>query len=250
MSMLNEKVVIITGGGSGIGRATALRFAALGAKVIITGRRAAALEATTAGHPGIIGLVADAADPDDAGRAVDHAIGCWGRLDVLVNNAGAGAILPLAEARAAEIERILAVNVLGPSLLTAAALPHLAAVRGGIVNISSTFGHRPAVGLSHYAASKAALEHLTRCWALELAPQGIRVNAVAPGPTESEALTGMMNLPAAQAAAVKEQERQRIPLGRRGEPNEVAAWIVRLADPASEWVTGQVIAIDGGLGLT
>ncbi|WP_200841253.1 SDR family oxidoreductase [Geminicoccus flavidas] len=95
--------------------------------------------------------------------AVAEAIDRQGRRDVLVNNAGAGAILPLAEARAAEIERILAVNMLGSSLLATAALPHLAAVRGSIVNTSSTFRQRPAVGLSHYAASKAALEQLTRC---------------------------------------------------------------------------------------
>ena len=104
-------------------------------------------------------------------------------------------------------------------------------------------------GLSHYAASKAALEHLTRCWALELAPFGIRVNAVAAGPTESGALTGMMGLTQEQAVAVKEQERSRIPLGRRGVPDDVAEWIVRLAGSASEWMTGQVVAIDGGLGL-
>lgn len=249
MSVLSEKVVIVTGGSSGIGRAAALRFAALGAKVVITGRRAAALETVAAGHSEIVAVVADAASPEDAARTVGAAVDRWGRLDVLVNNAGAGAILPLAEATAERIERILAVNVLGPSLLARAALPHLAATRGTIVNISSTFGHRPAPALSHYAASKAALEHLTRCWALELAPQGIRVNAVAPGPTASEALTGMMGLSPAQAAAVEAQERERIPLGRRGEPDEVARWIVRLADPASGWVTGQVIAVDGGLGL-
>ncbi|WP_027133654.1 SDR family NAD(P)-dependent oxidoreductase [Geminicoccus roseus] len=249
MSSLNQKTVLVTGGSSGIGRAAARRFASLGANVVITGRRAAALEASAAEHPGMIGLVADAADPEDAARAVDMAIERFGRLDVLVNNAGAGAILPLAEATAAQIERIFAVNVVGPSLLATAALPHLAAVRGTIVNISSTYGHRPAVGLAHYAASKAALEQLTRCWALELAPQGIRVNAVAPGPTESAALTGMMNLSAAQAETVREQERQRIPLGRRGEPDEVAAWVVQLANPAFDWVTGQVIAVDGGLGL-
>jgi NAD(P)-dependent dehydrogenase (short-subunit alcohol dehydrogenase family) len=249
MSALNGKIIIVTGGSSGIGRAAALRFAGLGAKVVITGRRAAALEATAAGYPDIATVVADAANPDDARRVVRAAVDRWGRLDVLVNNAGAGAILPLAEVTVAQIERILAVNVLGPSLLAAAALPYLASVQGTIVNISSTFGHRPAVGLSHYAASKAALEQLTRCWALELASQGIRVNAVAPGPTESEALTRMMSLSAAQATEVKEQERQRIPLGRRGEPHEIASWIVRLADPASEWVTGQVIAVDGGLGL-
>jgi NAD(P)-dependent dehydrogenase (short-subunit alcohol dehydrogenase family) len=182
-------------------------------------------------------------------RTVAKAVDTGGRLDVLVNNAGAGAILPLADVTANRIMNILAVNVLGPSLLAAAALPHLAATKGTIINISSTFGHKPAAGLSHYAASKAALEHLTRCWALELAPHGVRVNAIAPGPTESGALTGMMGLSPEQAAAIEEQERERIPLNRRGEPDDVAQWIVRLAHPSSEWVTGQVIAVDGGLGL-
>ena len=122
--------------------------------------------------------------------------------------------------------------------------------RDRIVNVSSTFGSKPVAGLSHYAASKAALDHLTRCWALELAPQGVRVNAVAAGPTETGALTGMMGLSPEQAEAVKERERERIPLKRRGNPEEVARWIVSLADPASDWVTGQVITVDGGLGIS
>lgn len=126
----------------------------------------------------------------------------------------------------------------------------MTANRGAIINVSSTFGHKPAAGLAHYASSKAALEQLTHCWALELAPHGVRVNAVAAGPTESGALTGMMGLSAEEAQTIKEQEREHIPLKRRGNPDEVARWIVRLADPASEWVTGQVIAVDGGLGLT
>jgi len=142
------------------------------------------------------------------------------------------------------------VNVIGPSLLASAALPHLEKTRGTIVNVSSTFGHKPGAALSHYAASKAALEHLTRCWALELAPVGIRVNAVAAGPTESGALTGMMGLSPEEAASLKEQERAQIPLGRRGIPDDIASWIVRLVDPEAGWMTGQVIAIDGGLGLS
>lgn len=140
-------------------------------------------------------------------------------------------------------------NVFGPSLLAAAALPFLAATQGAIINISSTFGHKAAAGLSHYAASKAALEHLTRCWALEVAPLGVRVNAVAAGPTQSGALTGMMGLSTEQAAAVEAEERERIPLKRRGNPEEVARWIVLLADPDSDWLTGQVITVDGGLEL-
>lgn len=249
MSALSDKVVVVTGGSSGIGRAAALGFAKQGAKVLITGRRSHPLEAAAADHPNIVGLVADTAVPDDAVRTIGKAVEKWGRLDALVNNAGAGAILPLADATADQIMKVVAVNVLGPSLLAKAALPYLKEAKGTIINVSSTYGHKPIAGLSHYAASKAALEHLTRCWALELAPHGIRVNVVAAGPTESGALTGMMGLSPEQAAVIKEQEREQIPLKRRGNPDDVAQWIVRLVDPASEWVTGQVIAVDGGLGL-
>jgi NAD(P)-dependent dehydrogenase (short-subunit alcohol dehydrogenase family) len=250
MDTLKDKVVIVTGGSSGIGRAAALNLAERGAKVLITGRREAPLAETAGGHPDVEYIAADASQPDDIARTIDKAANLWGRLDVLVNNAGAGAILPLSDATASQIMAIFAVNVLGPSLLAQAALPHLKAAKGTIINISSTFGHKAAANLSHYAASKAALEHLTRCWALELAPSGVRVNAVAAGPTESGALTGMMALSAQQAAAVEEEERKQIPLGRRGRPHDIARWIVALVDPASEWITGQVIVADGGLDLT
>jgi NAD(P)-dependent dehydrogenase (short-subunit alcohol dehydrogenase family) len=248
--MQDQRVVIVTGGSSGIGRAAALRFAAQGDKVLITGRRPEPIHAAAAEHANMVGLVADVASPTDAGRTVAEAIDRWGRLDALINNAGAGAILPLAEAKADRITDIFSVNVLGPSLLASAALPYLEKTRGTIINVSSTFGHKPGAALSHYAASKAALEHLTRCWALELAPIGIRVNAVAAGPTESGALTGMMGLSLEQAASLKEQERAQIPLGRRGIPDDIASWIVHLVDAEAGWMTGQVIAIDGGLGLS
>src|SRR5262249_1914255 len=104
-------------------------------------------------------------------------------------------------------------------------------------------------GLSHYGASKAALEYLTRCWALELAPMGIRVNAIAVGPTESGALVGMMGLSEEQAEAVKQQEQTSIPLKRRGSPEDIAYWITAFANPAADWVTGQILGVDGGLVL-
>ena len=250
MSTFKDSVALVTGGGSGIGRATAVTLAAQGARVIITGRRSEPLERVAQAHKNIVKLVADVAEPTDAANSVAKAVESWGRLDILVNNAGAGALAPLADVTAERIREIFAVNVVGPSLLAREALPHLSRTAGTIINVSSTFGHKPGADLSHYAASKAALEHLTRCWALELAPRGIRVNSVAAGPTESGALTGMMGLSPEQAVLIEDAEREQIPLKRRGVPDDIARWIVHLSDPASNWITGQVITVDGGLSLT
>ncbi|MGB9492682.1 MAG: SDR family oxidoreductase [Terriglobales bacterium] len=159
MSNLKNKVVIITGGAGGIGRAAANLFAEAGARVVITGRRAEKLKRVAESSDNIDFVVADAASPEDSSRTITSTIERWGRLDVLVNNAGAGAILPLEAATPGAIKEIFAANVFGPSLLATAALPQLKASRGNIVNVSSTFGHKPAAGLSHYAASKAAVEH-------------------------------------------------------------------------------------------
>lgn len=243
------QVVLITGAGAGIGRAAAQRFARAGARVVVTGRREAPLRALAADQEGIDYLVADAGLPEDAPRTVAAVIERWGRLDVLVNNAGAGSILPLAGAGAAQIRQIFEVNVIGPSLLASAALPHLRASRGVIINVSSTFGHKAGALLSHYGASKAALEHMTRCWALELAADGVRVNAIAAGPTETDFLAERMGLSEQQIAAVKEQERRSIPLGRRGAPDDVAGMLVVLASQDAGWLTGQVLAVDGGLNI-
>ncbi|WP_245997119.1 SDR family NAD(P)-dependent oxidoreductase [Streptomyces armeniacus] len=243
-----DQVVIVTGAGSGIGRATAEAYAEAGAYVLGVGRRAEALDKTAAAHTGIAAFPADITEEGGPERVVRAAVERWGRLDVLVNNAGAFAVLPLAEATEDGIARILATNVTAPSLLARAALPHLKAARGAIVNVSSTYGHRPAPHAGHYAASKAALEQLTRSWAVELAPDRIRVNGVAPGPTESEALAAS-GLPDAAIDRIKAEEAARIPLGRRGEPAEVAAWIVRLSDSHTAWLTGQILTVDGGLEL-
>ncbi|PSK98777.1 NAD(P)-dependent dehydrogenase (short-subunit alcohol dehydrogenase family) [Murinocardiopsis flavida] len=246
---LHGRVAIVTGAGSGIGRATAISLARAGARVLGVGRRREALEETAAGHPGIVAHPADLRAPDAPAEVAEAAADRWGRIDALVNNAGATALMPLAETDADRIAALFALNVTAPSLLAAAALPHLRHHKGTIVNVSSTYGHRPLPGAAHYAASKAAIEQLTRCWALELAPEGVRVNALAPGPTESEALSAA-GLSESTVAQIKDAETERIPLGRRGEPGEVAQWVLRLADPGTTWLTGQVLTIDGGLELT
>jgi NAD(P)-dependent dehydrogenase (short-subunit alcohol dehydrogenase family) len=246
---LNNLVVIVTGGGAGIGLAAARAFAAEDARVLITGRRTAKLEEITRSEPRIEFLTADAANPLDAQRTVDRAIDLWGRIDVLVNNAGAGAPLPLAQTTAEHVNAIYAVNTIGPTLLAAAAVSHLVKSRGSIINVSSTLGSKAVAGFANYGASKAALEHLTRCWALELAPMSVRVNAVASGPVETDFLQERMGFSETEVEAVKAQERSLIPLGRRGIPQDVARWILALASRDADWVTGQVFNIDGGFSL-
>lgn len=245
---MENRAVIITGGGTGIGRAAALQFAQAGAWVLVTGRRAGPLEETAGVSDRIEPLTADVLDETDIERVVQTAINHWGRIDVLVNNAGAFVQSPLDRIDRETVTSLFATNITAPTLLSRAALPSLKAAQGSIVNISSTFGHKAAPMISHYAASKAALEHLTRCWALELAPFGIRVNAVAPGPTETDILARSgMSVDAVEQ--IKKEEAGRVPLGRRGNPEEVASWVVRLAEPGAGWMTGQVISIDGGLGI-
>lgn len=182
MPKFSEKTVIITGGAAGIGLAAAKLYAAQGANVLITGRRQDRLDDIARDDRAIVGLVADAGDADDVYRTIDFAMARWGRLDVIVNNAGAGVLAALADVSIEAIFNTFRINVIGPTLMAKAALPHLARSHGSIINVSSTYGSKPAAGLSHYAASKAAVEHLTRCWALELASTGIRVNAIASGP--------------------------------------------------------------------
>jgi NAD(P)-dependent dehydrogenase (short-subunit alcohol dehydrogenase family) len=243
-SGVTGRTAVVTGGSSGIGRAVALALAERGMDVLVVGRRPQPLAATAALHPRIRARAADVSEPADVDGIVEGAVARYGRIDVVVNNAGFTGPGALGQIDPEWARRMWQTNVLGPALLVQAALPHLIDSRGSVINISSTFGSKPAPRLSWYGASKAALEHLTRSWALELAGRGVRVNAVAPGPTESEALD-RAGLSRDEIERIKAEERDRIPVGRRGEPEDVAPWVVALADSAS-WVTGQVIGVDGG----
>lgn len=237
-------VALVTGGGSGIGQETAVALAVAGAEVVVAGRRADALERTAAKQNSMRPVPGDVVS--GAARIVEAAVAMAGRLDVLVNNAGAVRPTPLGQTEFEIAEALWRTNVLGPTLLVEFALPHLEQTRGAIVNVSSTFGHKPAPTISQYGASKAALEHLTRSWALELAERGIRVNAVAPGPTESEALERGAN-----GGRHRGSQRGRTPKDPAPTPRRARGrrWIVALADAAATWITGEVIGVDGGFGL-
>ncbi|WP_216893867.1 SDR family NAD(P)-dependent oxidoreductase [Nocardia alni] len=239
------RVVVVTGGGTGIGRATARAFAAEGARVIVIGRRRGVLEETAAGDGRIVPLVADLTSDGEPERIVHSVRERFGRLDVLVNNAGIVRGGELAAVSAEAISAQLATNVVAPVMLTRAALSVLEASRGVVVNVSTSVGYRAWPGNSIYAATKTALESLTRSWAVELASRGIRVVAVAPGAIDTP-IGEHQGLTPAQLAAVREWQLARTPLGRIGRPEEVAGVIVALAAPAASFVTGVVLSVDGG----
>ena len=250
---LKGKSALVTGASSGIGRATALKFAASGARVALVGRDAAALEgvATEIARAGgeAFAVAADVMKETDAERAVQETAGRFGGLDVLVNAAGGLVSGTLEETTLAAWDAMMNVNVRAVFHLMQLAVPHLEKVAGNIINVSSVTGLRAFPGVLAYCVSKAGVDQLTRCAALELAAKSVRVNAVNPGVVRTQVhRRGGMSEEA--YAAFLEHSRGTHPLGRVGEAEEVAELILFLASERAAWITGATYSIDGGRAQT
>jgi NAD(P)-dependent dehydrogenase (short-subunit alcohol dehydrogenase family) len=244
---VNNPVILVTGGLSGIGRAAAIAFAKKGAKVVVAGRRddagkALVKELRSLGSEAEF-INADVRKEEDVRALVDKTVARFGRLDVAVNNAGTeGKGGRITEQTAESYAATFDTNVLGIVL----SMKHeVRAMQvqgsGNIINISSTYGHEGAAGASIYVGAKHAVEGITKSVALELAKSGIRVNAIAPGPTDTGMLTRFTGTPENKAALVTT-----VPMGRLGLPEELANAIVFVASDEASFITGHVLNVDGG----
>jgi NAD(P)-dependent dehydrogenase (short-subunit alcohol dehydrogenase family) len=239
----SSKVALITGAARGIGRAAVRTFLDEGWSVALLDIDGATLDGTMedlGAQDRTLALHADVADPVQIASAIDTIGKHFGRLDALVNNAGTAVFKPMLQTTHEEWNRVLAVNLTGPFLLTQAASALLSRAKGAIVNITSISGLRASTLRVAYGTSKAALAHLTRQQAVELAEIGIRVNAVAPGPVET-AMAKAVHTP-----EIRKDYRDAIPLGRYGLEEELANAIFFLCSDRAGYITGQVLAVDGG----
>jgi NAD(P)-dependent dehydrogenase (short-subunit alcohol dehydrogenase family) len=244
---MDNPVVLITGALTGIGRAAAVAFARKGATVVVAGRRDDAGKALAEELRGLGAeaefINADVRREDDVRALVDETVARFGRLDAAVNNAGTeGQVGPITDQTAEAYAATFDTNVLGVIL----SMKHEVRVmqgqgRGSIINISSTYGHEGAAGASVYVGSKHAVEGITKSVALETAKSGIRVNAVAPGPTDTGMLTRFTGTPEKKASLTAE-----VPMGRLGRSEELADAIVFMASEQASYITGHILNVDGG----
>jgi len=244
---LEGKVAVVTGGSSGIGLATARLFAAEGARVFVTGRRKAELDAAVAAiGPNATGIQADSSKPDDLNRLYAQVKAEAGRIDVLYANAGGGSMLPLGEITEEQYEDTFGRNVKGVVFTVQKALPLL--VDGASVILTgSTAGTVGTAAFSLYSASKAAVRNLARSWTLDLKARGIRVNVISPGPVKTTGLVELAGPDAAQQQGLLDYMASQVPLGRVAAPEEIAKAVLFLASEDSSYVAGAELFADGGL---
>jgi NAD(P)-dependent dehydrogenase (short-subunit alcohol dehydrogenase family) len=249
---LHGRVALVTGATSGIGRAVALRFAKEGAAVAVTGRRAELLNEVAAEIRAIgvksIAITGDARDEAHANDAVHRTVTELQGLTILVNNAGVIGTGAVEATSVEEWDRLVDTDLKGPFLFSRAAAPHLKGRAGAaIVNVSSVAGRRPYANLAPYCVAKAGLDMLTECLALELAPYGVRVNAINPGVVVTNLHKASQAVP--DYAAFLERSKTTHPLGFVGTPDDAAELILFLASDRARWITGGLFALDGGRAL-
>lgn len=254
--LLDGEIALVTGGGSGIGLAIAEMLAAHGCDTAILGRSAERLEkasdaiATTTGRlsPTLVCDVRDAAAVQEAVREVGR---CFGPVSILVNNAAANFAMPAARMTARALSTVVDIDLLGTFNLTRACLDEMTAqARGCVLNIVVPDAERGFPGFAHAGAAKAGIVSLTRSWAREWGPLGIRVNALGPGPVPTEGVAAnMLGLGAARTGDAFAGSVDRIPLGRLGTVEDIAAAATFLCSPAASWITGISLNVDGGMNV-
>lgn len=236
---LRDRVVVVTGATGGIGGQIARRFLEEGSRVALVDRAAPAGAPADPGRT--ISITCDVRRANDVTRMAAEVVDAFGRIDVLVNGAGVLTWKPLLELDESEWDRMMEVNLKGTFLCCKAVAPDMVARRSGkIVNIASGLGHTPAVDVGHYAASKAGVIALTKTLALELAPHRINVNGVAPGIVDTPLIAPR------RSRDELVQVGAHIPLGRVGQPDDIAKVVVLLASSATEYMTGQTLFVNGG----
>jgi len=243
-NLLKGKVAIVTGGGTGIGKEIAKHFLELGAKVAIAGRKKEPLEKTEKEFKGkeLMVLQTDIRDPEQANNLVRQTVKRWGKLDILINNAGGQFIAPVEKISNNAFDAVVKTNLYGTFYMCRAAGEAMKKNGGKIVNVVHIYALRAAPGLVHSGAARAGVVNLTKSLAVEWAKHGINVNAIAPGITETEGLKTEMIYDKKTLQELKDT----IPLHRYASPKEIAGVVTFLVSPAADYITGQTLVVDGG----
>lgn len=246
---MNNKI-LITGGSSGIGKGIAEHFYHQGWYVLITGRNPSKLEKVASELPGIHTMVYHSSNEEQLSEIIDFINEKWeGALDILVNNGGHVTIGGLGDLKVEYLMDMYKTHLVGPSILTSRCLEFLKRAKGQVLNVTSSHGIKAYPQTTAYGSAKAGLNMLTRIWALELAPLGIRVNAIAPGPTNTDILKSA-GFDDQTVQQIHEYEKEEIPLKRRGEVADVVENAIALIGARSTWITGVVLPADGGISIS